>query len=473
MRVARAALGTVAAIAALALFTCARPSHAQGVAAPAAPAAPAPPLRVITLDEAIRIALDQNATVRLARNGATLDSLSVRLLRNQFLPNLSASVQSSQAFGSGSGGSNATGTGGANPLSTSLGISSGVTLYNGRQNVNALGEARLVSRASTLEFERTRQTIVFVVASDFLALITQQQLLRVQLENLVGQQEQLTQLEAFTAAGTRNIGDLYQQQSATAATRLAVETASRGASLAEVDLIEYLVLDPRASYEFSASLAGDSLSGRAFDLDSLIATALRQRADLRAQALRVEAAAREVLVAEGSRLPVVSATAGYGSATTTASDASFASQLDQRRGGSVGVGVAIPLFDRGAAAVATQRAKLQLDNETLALRDQVLAASLDVRRAYLNYQSAQEQLAASDAQQKAAALALEAAQTRYRVGLATFVELTLARATLVQAQSAVVTARSSLAFLHALMAYYTGALDPAAHVAIAAPASVR
>jgi len=82
-----------------------------------------------------------------------------------------------------------------------------------------------------------------------------------------------------------------------------------------------------------------------------------------------------------------------------------------------------------------------------------------VRRAYLNYQSAQEQLAASDAQQKAAALALEATQTRYRVGLATFVEVTLARATLVLAQSAVVNARSSLAFQQALMSYYTGVLD--------------
>ena len=88
--------------------------------------------------------------------------------------------------------------------------------------------------------------------------------------------------------------------------------------------------------------------------------------------------------------------------------------------------------------------------------------ALEVRRAYLDYVAAGEQLAAANAQQAAAALALRAAQSRYQVGLATFVEVTLARATLVEAQSAVVSARSSLSFQQALMSYYTGVLDPGA-----------
>ena len=408
------------------------------------------PVRVITLGEAIRLALDSSSAVRLARNNVSLDSITVRQFRNQFLPNLSASGQSSQGFASGSAGTNS--------LNTNVGLSGGVTLYNGNQNVNALREAELNLRAGGQDLARARQTIVFIVATDFLALITQQELLRVQQQNLAAQQDQLTQLEAFTKAGTKNIGDLYQQQSATAAARLAVANASRTTELAKVDLIQELVLDPRLTYAFE-SPAADSSQRPVFNLDSLMGLALRQRVDIQALALRVQAAEREILVADGGRLPVVSATIGYGSAATTPADASFATQLDQRRGGSVGVGVSLPIFDRGAVAIARQRAKIQLENEKLALRDQVQGAALDVRRAYLNYQSAQEQLDAADAQQKAAALALEAMQTRYRVGLATFVEVTLARATLVQGQSAVVTARSSLVFQQALMSYYTGVLD--------------
>jgi hypothetical protein len=47
------------------------------------------------------------------------------------------------------------------------------------------------------------------------------------------------------------------------------------------------------------------------------------------------------------------------------------------------------------------------------------------------------------------------------VGAATFVAVTLARATLIQAQSNVVTARSNVAFQRALMLYFTGDLNVA------------
>jgi outer membrane protein len=408
----------------------------------------------ITLPEAIRIALAQNSSERFARNTTRLDSLSVRQFRNQFLPNLSASSQTSQGFGNGSSGQNS--------FSASAGLSSGITLYNGRQNINSLREAELILQASGHDLGRVRQTVVFVVASDFLNLITQQEQVRVQQENLTAQEQELTQLEAFTKAGTRPIGDLYQQQAAVASTRLALANARHATELAKVDLIQELLLDPRGNYTFVTPAPRDSTRrSPTFDQDSLITIALAQRADVQAQILRVEAAKREILVAEGGRLPVVSANGGYSSGFNSAADGSFGNQLNQRRGGSLGVGVSIPILDRGAVSIARQRAQIQLENETLSLRDVEQTVALEVRRAFLDYQVAKEQVVESNAQQRAAALALEAAQARYRAGASTFIEVALARATLIQAQSLAVNARSSLAFQQALMSYYTGVLGSA------------
>jgi outer membrane protein len=412
----------------------------------------AAPSRPITLQDAIAIALAQSSTIRLARNNVVLDSLNVRQARNAFLPNLTASTQTSQGFGAGSQGSNS--------LAISGGLSSGVTLFNGGQNTNALAQARLNLQATGQDLDRTRQTVVFIVASDFLTLITQQEQLRVQQENLAAQEQELTQLEQFVKAGTRPIGDLYQQQAAVASTRLALVNARRATEVAKVDLIQELLLDPRLDYTFvTPTTIGDGASPN-FNLDSLITVALAQRVDIQSQALRVQAAERDIRIAEGGRLPLVTGSAGYSSGYNSGNDGGFLSQLDQRRGGSIGVGVSVPIFDRGAVSIARQRAQVQLENQRIALRDQEQAVALEVRRAYLDFQAAGEQLAASNAQQQAAALALQAAQARYRVGLATFVEVTLARASLVQAQSAVVSARSSLVFQQALMSYYTGVLDP-------------
>jgi outer membrane protein len=417
-----------------------------------------PPGGVITLQDAIRIALAQNSQVRFARNSLLLDSLAIRQAKNAFLPNLSASSSASQDVANGSGG---------NPFSASIGASSGVTLYNGGQNRNILRQARTNAAAGAADVVRTRQSLVFTVATDYLALITQQQQLRVQQENLTAQEQELTQLQEFVRRGTRPIGDLYQQQAAVASTRLAMVNARRATEVAKVNLIQELVLDPRLEYSFatpvdSASAPADTTAPplHVFNLDSLISVAFQQRVDLQAQALRVQAAQTEITIAEGGRKPTVSGSAGYGTGYNSGSDKAFATQLDERRGGSVGVNVSVPIFDRGAVSIAKQRAQVQLENEVLAMRDLEQSVALDVRRAYLDYLSAGEQFAAATAQERAAALALQAAQTRYRVGLATLVEVTLARASLIQAQSSVVSARSSLIFQQALMSYYTGALDP-------------
>jgi outer membrane protein len=407
----------------------------------------------ITLPEAIRIALAQNSSVRFARNTTTLESLTVRQLRNAFLPNLSASSQTSQGFGNGPSTQNS--------LATSAGLSSGITLYNGRQNVNSLRESELALRAGNQDLARTRQTVVFTVASDFLNLITQQEQVRVQTENLTAQSQELTQLEAFTRAGTRPIGDLYQQQAAVASTQLALANAQHATELAKVDLIQDLLLDPRGNYTFVPPTPRDSTRpSPTFGLDSLITVALAQRADVQAQRFRVEAAKREIQVAEGGRFPVISGSAGYSSGVNSAADGSFGTQLNQRRGGSLGIGVSVPILDRGGVSIARQRAQIQLENETLTLRDVEQTVALEVRRALLDYRLADEQVVETNAQQRAAALALEAAQARYRDGVSTFVEVALARATLIQAQSAAVNARSSLAFQQALMSYYTGLLGP-------------
>lgn len=89
-----------------------------------------------------------------------------------------------------------------------------------------------------------------------------------------------------------------------------------------------------------------------------------------------------------------------------------------------------------------------------------LASTLLTPCAYLDANSAREQLRAAEAQQRAAALALEASQERYRVGASTLVELTQARTSNVQAASALVSARYNVLFQETLLSYYVGDLNP-------------
>jgi len=418
------------------------------------------PTETITFDEAIRIALKQNTTLEQANNAAALDAANVRQQRLSFLPDLRLSTNTGQNYGrsfSQDEGRIIDQT----TQSVTAGLSSSMTLFNGLTNVANLRSARLTQEAGDRNVKRAEQTVAFTVASNFLAIVQQQEQMRVQQENLAAQEAQEKQIKAFVDAGSRPISDLYQQQATVAAARTSLVSTNRALELAKVDVIQTLQLDPRGNYTFAPPALDTTTSNKiTFSLDSLLTRAIGRRTDLFAQQSLVSAAAQSVKAARGSRWPALSLTAGYNSAYNSATDVSFNEQLNQRRGGSLGIGVSIPLFDRGTTDLATQRAQINEDNARLELKNAQQQIGLEVRRAYLDYQAAVQQLDAAQAQLRAAQLALQTSQQRYNVGAATLLEVTQARATQLQAASGLVTARYGLLFQRTLIGYYVGDLDP-------------
>jgi len=440
------------------VFGAGQSLRAEGVAADTASAG-----TPITFEDAVQIALKQNITLAQAQNAVASDAASVRGAKLSFLPNLQLSTSGSQSYGR-----NFSETTGdvlnRNNQSLNAGISSSVTLFDGLQNVATLHEAEKNQDAGELDLARAKQTTVFTVASNYLSIITEQEQLKVQQENLASLQAQEDEIKKMVDAGARAISDLYSQQASTAAAKLAVVNAQHDLELGKVDLVQTLRLDPKVTYDFIAPTVNDTATTK-YDLDSLTAHAYAQRADLSAESARVDASAQGVKVANAGSWPTISLSAGYNSAYNSATGLSLLDQFSQQRGGSISIGVSIPIFDRGQTSVDAQKAKIQEDNAKLALDAQKQEVALEVKRAYLNYQSAGEQLAAAQAQQTASDLAVKTSQQRYQAGAGTLVELTEARAAQVQAASAVVSARYGLVFQQALMSYYTGELDPA-HVVL-------
>jgi outer membrane protein len=433
---------------------------ALAVPTPAQAQSPAPQAPTkITFVQALDLALRQSVDVRKSENAAALSSATVQEQKLQFLPSLSIKTSGSQNIGrtfSETEGSI------VNQSTSALtaGISSSVTLFNGLSNVASLKQANLAENASQQDLTRARQTAAFTVASNFLTVISDQEQLGVQQENLSAQQALEAQISKLVQAGARSISDLYQQQAVVASARSSVTSAKRDLEVAKVQLIQTLQLEPGGTYDFvpPAIQAGDTSA--AFNLDSLLARAYANRTDLAAASSRVSAANQGVKAASGGRWPSLALTAGYNSSFNSATDLDLLDQLDQRRGGSVALQVTVPLFDNGQTGLATERARIDQENAQLALEDQRRTIGLEVRRAYLDYDAAREQLAAAEAQLKASNLAVTTAQKRYQAGAGTLVELAQARATQVQAASAVVTARYTLVFQGSLMPYYTGEFDP-------------
>lgn len=412
----------------------------------------------ITYEQAIDLALSQSATLQRARNDVDVARLGVAGARTAFLPDLRLSVSGDQSYGrrfSQDQGAVLSET----DESVSGRVSTGVTLFDGFANVSELEAANLGAEAALLELERTEQTVVFDVIAGFLELVAAREQVDVLAQALAAQEQQEQQVGVLVDGGRRPVSDLYQQQANVAAARVALVEARRTLQLAEVDLVQSLRLDPTEDYTFVAPALPDSVGApetRAFDV--LLARAWENRADIVALERRVDVAEEQVDVAQAGRWPSVSLSASYGSAYTTASELGFNEQLDQRRGGSIGVGVSVPLFDRGSAGRQTEQARIQEENARLALDDLRHTVAIEVRRALLDRDAAIERLAAAEARVTAARRALTATGQRYDAGVATLLEVTQARADMTAAESDLVNARYTLLFQEEALDYYAGEL---------------
>ena len=459
--------------------------------------AAAPDPETITFDEAVRLALDRSVGLRQAEVAAEARALDVRRQRGLLLPSVSGSVTPVRRFGLAF---NQT-TGELNNETSDqldLGLRGNLNLFNGFADVARVDEARRRADAERLDLDRSRQDVLFDVASAYLQLLLDRELVGIQEENLAAEAEQLSRVEALVEGGSRPRSDVFGQRAAVAERRLAVLQAENAVQLSESRLVQLLQLDPFGTYTFAAPSAADlPVSDETYAANALLTEALDARDDLAAQQLRIDAADAAVRAATAGYYPTVDLFASYGTAysslarraipgsqqaipVTTAGgeqilvdgqpfqifaggdieDVQFVDQLSDNRGGAFGLSIAIPIFDRFVTRSQVQQAKLERENARLQLdllRQQVAA---DVRQAVLDYENARARLGVTASQIDAAEAALDAEQLRYDLGASTLVELAQARARLVEAQSARAQALFEFFFRARLIDYARGRLDP-------------
>lgn len=414
--------------------------------------------RTISYDEAIDIALRESWAVVQAGNAAALRSLEVTEQQMQFLPTVrlttSGGASSGRTFQADEGGIVTETT-----RSMNLGVTAGMTLFDGFRNVAALQVARLSSSAAEMDVDWARRTAVMTVAADFLALVEGEEQLRVRTEALAAQESELRQVEQFVEGGRRPIADLYQQQANVAAARADLVEAERARDLASMELVSLLELDPAGAYSFVAPPVevGEDASGNV--LETLIDRALDRRPDLQATRVLEDAAEQQVRMAGAAWWPTVSLSAGYNTGASSTSALTWVDQLDQRRGGSLTLSVSVPVFDGMQASTQSQAAHIQLADARYDVERQSRQVELEVRRAWVDEGAARERLDAAEARLEAAERALDATSERYRAGAATLLDVSQARAAQVEAASGLVTARHTLVLQRTLIEFYAGGLD--------------
>ncbi|MEW6751349.1 MAG: TolC family protein [Candidatus Latescibacterota bacterium] len=420
-----------------------------------APAALEGPL---TLERAVRLALERSNGLRRLDNQVAQARTSVSQARAQSRPDLSLSVAPSERLGRTFEQSigrveNQRSEG------LSLRASSSLTLFNGFANQAGVQAARLDLNASQQELRRGHQAVAYETVSRFLAVFSTAEVVRVRQQSVEAQKQQLARIRAYHEQGTRSRADVLQQEASLASAELTLADAQRSREVALLDLRQVLRLDLSEPLQpVAPDLAGPRQEPAAWDATGITREALAERPDLEAQRLRIDAARQQLRRARATGLPALSLSASGGTSYSSLNRISgFGEQLaDLNPSASVGLSLSFSPFDQERTQSAVTSATLALRNAELTLESGEQDLARSIQQAVLDYSAAWQRRGAAQAQRAAAAEALAAMEARYSTGAATFVELSQTRALHVEAEATWVESAYALALARLAVAYHQG-----------------
>jgi outer membrane protein TolC len=434
-------------------------------AAPALHAQAQPDTSVLTLDEAQRIAEENNPVYRRALTEVGTARADVRRARGAFLPSLSLNLNSSAGF---SRSVSATGPFGEPLESPTVLISENstanqslslgqVTVFDGGQRRRDLRAARAGEQAVTARVEGAGITVHADVTRRYWTAVRADRTIRLEEALLASARDRLEVTRALVRVGVRGPLDVLGAEVTVAEQEQALERARGDARVAQLDLRQSMgVMDDvwlRLTDEPAAMFDPSTL-----DAGTLVQRALAAHPRIQRAELGVAQSEARLDAAQASRWPRLAVGASVGRGQTFRNPTTgFYTISPDNRSASLSMGLSVPLFNGYQTAYQVQAARAGRDAaqedaraERLALEREVRGALVDLDNAYRAAVNAERTLGLNRRR-------LELAQQQYRVGGLTLTDLTDAVERSARAERDALRTRFEFATAHATLQERLGA----------------
>jgi outer membrane protein len=409
------------------LFFAATPAFSQEAGQSAA--------KHITLDQAVQIALEKNTNVLTAQYSLEGQQSAVTAAYGNLLPTLSANgswqrtqAQTQTTYVQGVGDLPIARTSTDNSFRTSL--TSSLTLFDGFASTAGVNRATSSAVSAEQTLNRTRQGVVFQVQTLYSNLLRDEELLKVNEDNLKRDRRQLEQIVESNRVGSKSIADVYRQQVQVGNDELALIQAQSTYDKARADLIFALGLSVTDVYDFhDPSIKPDidttefkAINEQYRDFRSLVTEALGVRPDYLSAVENVNAANSSVTVATGGYFPAISAFASYGF------NSPEMNKLSDNRTLVWGLNVTFPLFNGWQTTNQVQQAKVNLKTAEEQLSQAERQVQVDIAKSLLDLEAAEKQVSVTINSVISATEDRRIAEEKYNLGAGTILDLLTAEA---------------------------------------------
>ncbi len=206
--------------------------------------------------------------------------------------------------------------------SNNFGLSTNVTLFNGFTLLNTWKQSELNSEVSKWNYEKMRNDVALNVASAYLNVLLNRELLYIAQQNMEATQRQVTRLEKLVTAGQLANGNLADAKAQLANDKGSMVSSENSYNLAKLALMQLLRLDPgqMESFElFVPELGEVSAQEIIANPEIVVQAALNNFPEVKGAATKLASADMGVKIAKGYQMPSLNASYSYGTGYSGAS----------------------------------------------------------------------------------------------------------------------------------------------------------
>ncbi len=445
------------------------------------------------LERCIRESLSRNMNIRQARLNKEGFDISGKQLRQQRLPNLNASTNFGITFGRF-----------VNPatndfetedaLYQSIGLNSGVLLFNGFRIHNSIRQNNLNVAAATEDIRQSENDLALNVALSYLNVLFAYENLTIAENRVALSQSQLENLEKLIQAGSRPDNDRYDILSQIAIDEQGVISAQNNIEINLLSLKQQMWMEPDYPLAIERPVIDvetlEALETQSFQY--VYSAALTTQPQIEAAELRQKASELGIPIARSQLMPTLSIGGNIGSNwsdlakqpgdyttlripqsgvfingesaifevestfPTSLQPIPYGDQLENNIGYGVGASLSIPLYNNYSNKASVERAKLNVISASIQSDQIKQSLKTNIQSALTTARASRKSLEGAEASALAARIALDNAERRVALGTLNNFEYLSARNRSDIAENNLLIARYDYFFRIKVIEYYMG-----------------
>jgi len=347
---------------------------------------------------------------------------------------------------------------------TNFSVGSSIPLFTGFRIPNEIAKSQLELQAATQNLEKAKEDLALNIASLFLQVLFNKELLKINEEQLAlsrYQVERTKELVRYEKVPAAQLSDIEAQA---ANEEVSVIQADNNLKLALLDLKQSLELEQSLEFDVLTPELGDVITeniGSTQTPQAVFESAVQIKPAIKEQEFRVESAEKTLKIAESGYYPNLNLSMGYGTNyfflyNRDAVNTVLYDQLKNNGGEYIGLSLSIPIFNRFSVRNQVRNARINIENQQWMLENTKKTLFKEIQTAYQNALAAQEKYKASGKAIKAASESFSSASAKYESGKFSVFEFNEARTRLVRSQSEEIQAKYDYIFRTKILDFYNG-----------------